>query len=417
MILPPSFWYILAGMVLMSGAASILSTILYYRQQTLTGDVVAHSVLPGIVLIYLLFQNQDVWLLIIGGSSSAFVAIFLIEYLQRKQILRQDILQASLLSIFFGTGIFLLSYLQQLPDIAKAGIDRLIFGQAAVLSAMDVAAMGLISLLVMFAFAVFHRTIKIWIFDRSFAHLYLPIRWIELIFVFIICLFVMTGVQSVGVLLMTAVFVFPASIAHFWANSLKQSVIYGTLAMLIASLLGVVLSLFIPHLPTGAAIVSVLFLALVVSLLLGYRHSVLVRYHFQKLHSRKIDEEHVLKALYKILIEHTQVHASWHDIHQYTQMPFRQIKKACRRLAKKKIIQINTSNHVTLTCLGKILARRIVRLHRLWEVYLQTHLHLPADHVHESAEEIEHYISPDIEANLLAIMDFPSKDPHQQNIP
>ena len=70
-----------------------------------------------------------------------------------------------------------------------------------------------------------------------------------------------------------------------------------------------------------------------------------------------------------------------------------------------------------LTELGKKRAQRIVRLHRLWEVYLVTQLDVLAEDVHRSAEEMEHRITPELEAELVTLLGDPKKDPHDQEIP
>ena len=60
---------------------------------------------------------------------------------------------------------------------------------------------------------------------------------------------------------------------------------------------------------------------------------------------------------------------------------------------------------------------RVVRLHRLWEMYLNQRLNLEPDHVHNDAEAIEHIITPEIEMMLEKELDYPKIDPHQSKIP
>ena len=62
-------------------------------------------------------------------------------------------------------------------------------------------------------------------------------------------------------------------------------------------------------------------------------------------------------------------------------------------------------------------AKRIIRIHRLWELYMQQFMQIKSDHVHESAETIEHIITPELEKELLKYLGKPAVDPHQQNIP
>jgi manganese/zinc/iron transport system permease protein len=70
-----------------------------------------------------------------------------------------------------------------------------------------------------------------------------------------------------------------------------------------------------------------------------------------------------------------------------------------------------------LTAKGVSDAMRIVRLHRLWELYLNEFLHIAPDHVHESAEQMEHLLTPELEALLEQRLNYPALDPHQVTIP
>ena len=70
-----------------------------------------------------------------------------------------------------------------------------------------------------------------------------------------------------------------------------------------------------------------------------------------------------------------------------------------------------------LTEEGKKAGMRIVKIHRLWELYLTTYLRIAPDHVHEDAETIEHIITPEMELKLEQVLNSPKKDPHNVNIP
>ena len=61
--------------------------------------------------------------------------------------------------------------------------------------------------------------------------------------------------------------------------------------------------------------------------------------------------------------------------------------------------------------------QRVVKLHRLWEVYLTKYLRIAPDHVHEDADTIEHILTPELEARLEKLLDYPSLDPHKSEIP
>ena len=70
-----------------------------------------------------------------------------------------------------------------------------------------------------------------------------------------------------------------------------------------------------------------------------------------------------------------------------------------------------------LTKEGEIWAAKIVRLHRLWEVYLVDYLGIGPEKVHVNAEEMEHIITPELEHDLTLLLKDPKRDPHHQPIP
>lgn len=70
----------------------------------------------------------------------------------------------------------------------------------------------------------------------------------------------------------------------------------------------------------------------------------------------------------------------------------------------------------SLTEKGMIQAEKLIRLHRLWEVYL-VHMGQGVERVHHNAEEMEHILTPEIERELQQLLDYPQKDPHEQPIP
>ena len=66
---------------------------------------------------------------------------------------------------------------------------------------------------------------------------------------------------------------------------------------------------------------------------------------------------------------------------------------------------------------GKLKGQRVVKLHRLWELYLSEYVNIADDHVHEAAETMEHIITPEIEAELERMLAYPKVDPHNSTIP
>jgi len=86
-------------------------------------------------------------------------------------------------------------------------------------------------------------------------------------------------------------------------------------------------------------------------------------------------------------------------------------------ILKRKKFVIEANGAWTLTEKGIAEAKRIIRIHRLWELYMEKFMQIQSDHVHESAESIEHIMTKSLETELLKTLGRPTSDPHQQNIP
>jgi manganese/zinc/iron transport system permease protein len=92
-----------------------------------------------------------------------------------------------------------------------------------------------------------------------------------------------------------------------------------------------------------------------------------------------------------------------------------------RRLARWKLAwsgQVATDGGgPRLTPAGRRAAEELVRAHRLWESYMATHFQVPADHLHETAARVEHFLGPDLRSELAAELQAPDVDPHGRAIP
>ena len=94
----------------------------------------------------------------------------------------------------------------------------------------------------------------------------------------------------------------------------------------------------------------------------------------------------------------------------------KELIKGLRSLLKTEdVLRINDKWQITEK--GKRQGMRIVRLHRLWELYLTRYMHIASDHVHDDAETIEHIITPELEKKLEQLLEYPISDPHNTEIP
>ena len=156
LISDPTFQTVCLGTSMIGAISGGLGCFAYLRKQSLVGDVIAHSSLFGVVLFFLasflLFgeASKSLFVLVPGAIFSGVVSLWLNQWLLRTTKVRVDSSLGVMLAIFFGTGVFLLRWIQRWspPVPGHRGLESYFFGQAAAMTSSDlklIAIMGLIS--------------------------------------------------------------------------------------------------------------------------------------------------------------------------------------------------------------------------------------------------------------------------------
>lgn len=127
-------------------------------------------------------------------------------------------------------------------------------------------------------------------------------------------------------------------------------------------------------------------------------------------------EENYLKAVFH-LSDNGEQNVSTNDLADAMQTKPASVSDMIRKLAAKKLLEHVKYRGVHITGAGKKEALRIIRKHRLWEVFLVDKLHFNWDEVHEVAEQLEHIRSPLLVEQLDKFLGYPKYDPHGDPIP
>lgn len=129
-----------------------------------------------------------------------------------------------------------------------------------------------------------------------------------------------------------------------------------------------------------------------------------------------LTEENYLKAVYK-LSRRSENGASTNALAEELDSKASSVTDMLKKLSEKKWVNYKKYQGVKLTDEGRKIALKIVRRHRLWEVFLVTKLNFKWDEVHEIAEELEHINSEELVNRLDSFLDYPKHDPHGDPIP
>ena len=397
----------LVAAILMALSCSLLGVLLFVTRRLLIGESLSHAAFPGAVFSAAVaamtdFSENMALLVVVLATVSSLFGQFLVNWLTKKRGVSQDAALSFVLSSFFGLGVLLASQMQRLhPESYRQALVYL-FGQVATMTLSHVLIYGLLAVVVVLVVFLFFRPLKTASFDSGFATVQgLMPRYLVLIISLLTVISIVVSLRSVGVVLLSAILVAPATAARQWSSSFSVMMVLAGFFGAISGLGGALLSLFSgsSSLPTGPTIALVACFLALMSLLFAPKRG----YCFRSLRTLKFSwkcrSENVMKALYK---EHT---LSCH--HKWTLFIMR----------LQKMVKKDAKGLFCLTKKGEERAVRVIRLHRLFELYLTRTVGIDKERVHAMAEEAEHAITPEMEHELDHELDFPSQDPHKQPIP
>lgn len=255
------------GSALLGIVSGALGAFAVLRKQSLLGDAISHAALPGIALAFMLTGSKAPLVLIIGAAVAGWLGTLLMLSIVKTTRIKSDSALGLVLSVFFGFGLVLLTFIQRQPDATQAGLDRFLFGQAATLLERDVWTMALLGVPALLLLAVFWKQFKLLSFDPDFgASMGLRMQRFDVLLITLLVIAIVIGLQTVGVVLMSAMVVAPAAAARQWTDRLDVMVLLSALFGALAGVSGAVISSLAAHVPTGPSIVLCISAIVLVSL-------------------------------------------------------------------------------------------------------------------------------------------------------
>jgi manganese/zinc/iron transport system permease protein len=285
-----------------------LGTFAVLRKQSLLGDAISHAALPGIALAFLLTGSKELIVLILGAIAAGWIGTIAIMNIVGKTRIKYDSALGIVLSVFFGFGLVMLTFIQKLPTATQAGLDKFLFGQAAALLQRDIITMAVLGGIALTLTAVFWKEFKLLSFDPDFgASLGFSIKALDVFLTTLLVVAIVIGLQTVGVVLMSAMVVAPAAAARQWTDRLSWMVVLSALFGAVAGVVGAVLSSTVLNLSTGPMIVLCVSGIVIVSLTLAPNRGLLWSWYRRHRNRQRLHLEAVLGDLYLLARQHEDV--------------------------------------------------------------------------------------------------------------
>ncbi len=271
--------YVALGSAILGITSGALGCFTVLRKQSLFGDALSHAALPGIGIAYLFAGTKDSLLLMLGAAVFAWFGGIVTLGITSTTRIKQDAALGITLSVFFGLGIVILTYLQSVGGASQGGLDKFLFGQAAALIESDVISLGILAAGCFVVLIVFFKEFKIATFDGAFAQsLGYPTKHLGILLTSVIVVAVVIGLNTVGVVLMVAMLIAPAAAARQWISSLKNMLILSAIFGGLSGIIGSMISSTMEGMSTGPVIVITITVILGISLIFSPKQGYLFQY-------------------------------------------------------------------------------------------------------------------------------------------
>lgn len=393
---------VVLGTTALGTACGVIGSFMLLRKRSLMADAVSHATLPGIGLAFMVmvsFGGEGKWLpgLLLGALLSGLLGMGTVLLIRTFTRVKEDAALGIVLSVFFGLGVAILGLIQKMSKGSAAGLESFIYGKTASMLASDAMMIGGVGALALLLCAALLKEFTLLCFDQDFAASQgWPVHALDVLLMTLVVLVTVIGLQAVGLILVIALLIIPPASARFWTEKLVPMTALAAIFGALGGALGAGASALVPKLPAGAIIVVTHSVFFLISLVFGASRGILVRFFNHWSLNRKVGRQHILRALYElhesedgqaVTFERLLRHRSW------SQARLRSLLTSARS-------QGLVSEGLTLTAAGMEAAARVVRNHRLWEIYLITHADIAPCHVDRDADSVEHVLDEDTIAHL-----------------
>ncbi len=263
------------GAALLGMAAGVGGTFLFLRKRALVSDAISHATLPGVALAFMVMvalggDGRNLIGLLGGAAISAAAGLLLVSWLSTHTRLAEDAAIGSVLSVFFGFGIVLLTVIQTMSAGQQAGLEGFLLGSTAGMLRNDALVIAGSAAVTLALVLLMRRPLTLASFDPDYAiSTGQNVTRTDLAMMGLVLAVTVVGLKIVGLILIVALLIIPPVTARFWTERTDHVVLIAGVLGGLSAYIGAALSAALPNMPTGPIIVLVGFGFFALSLLLA----------------------------------------------------------------------------------------------------------------------------------------------------
>jgi ABC-type Mn2+/Zn2+ transport system permease subunit/Mn-dependent DtxR family transcriptional regulator len=333
-------------------------------------------------------------------------------WIQQHVQTKNDAAIGIVFTAMFSAGVMGISWISHQQGV-HLDLKDFLFGNVLGVSNSDLYLTTFVSCFVLISIISFYKFLFISTFQPIVARtMGISVQGIHYFLMLLLSFSVVASLQTVGVILVVAMLITPASTALLLSNRLNKVLITAGILGFLAAIFGFVAAVVFETTP-GPAMVMVSTLFYVIAMLFAPKKGLISRFYQKRHLEHKIRLEDTLKRAWRL---QEKGHFSLDDLAAQVSFPAPDLKIILNQMMRNHLI-INQKEVFQLTDTGLAAAARLVRAHRLWETYLARELGLTEEQIHEDAEKYEHLLSEELLDEVDAHLDFPDEDPHGSPIP
>ncbi|WP_428939816.1 metal ABC transporter permease [Fontivita pretiosa] len=394
------YWPIVVEGVLVSCALGLIGCFLVVRGMSLLGDALSHSVLPGIVLGFLISVHtsgqgslRSPWIFA-GATAVGILAALLVETVEKQSRVKEDASLGIIFTTMFALGVVMINLFAGQADLDPGCVLYGNIEYFTVYGFDGIRPMAFILGGIILGLLIFYRHLLVSVFDPALAiSMGIPAVLIHYMLMAALSLTVVASFEAVGAILAVALLIMPGATARLWSDRMPSMLILAAVHGVLSTILGYWLSHPAIFDTSAAGAISlagfVLFLG---SWLLAPRYGVLMQAIARRRLRRTIAAENLVKMLDELIRSGRPEPIGLSELAAAMRLAPRQFASALA-LARGQGLVDRADGTIRLTDAGRARAERLIRAHQLWEQYLQQQVGIAPDHVHDAAEWIEHHLS------------------------